>query len=150
MILTVLLIQFHKLNHVTFLTICSMSQLFFFIKCIFIYYLTCYSLNKFKKYCCSFILYRLCLVTYKFFKLQILFFLFCCSLYPGDIYPLTRKPLFVIVDSDNSHAFQYIPRYFGQPVLVLMSPEDIPTCFHGKYCCLIFHQIADCDRILAN
>ncbi|GFV61782.1 protein SCAI [Trichonephila clavipes] len=53
-------------------------------------------------------------------------------LYPGDLYPLTRKPLFVIVDSDNSHAFQYIPRYFGQPVLVLMSPEDIPQSFHDQ------------------
>ncbi|GIX84828.1 protein SCAI [Caerostris darwini] len=53
-------------------------------------------------------------------------------LYPGDLYPLTRKPLFVIVDSDNSHAFQYIPRYFGQPVLVLMSPEDIPPSFHDQ------------------
>lgn len=27
-------------------------------------------------------------------------------LYPGDIIPFTRRPLFLIVDSDNSHAFK--------------------------------------------
>lgn len=47
-------------------------------------------------------------------------------LYPGDLYPFTRKPLFVVVDSDNSYVFQQIPRYFGQPLMVLMSPQDTP------------------------
>ncbi|KAL0121207.1 hypothetical protein PUN28_008707 [Cardiocondyla obscurior] len=47
-------------------------------------------------------------------------------LYPGDLYPFTRKPLFVVVDSDNSFVFQQIPRYFGQPLMVLMSPQDVP------------------------
>ncbi|XP_026670817.1 protein SCAI isoform X2 [Ceratina calcarata] len=47
-------------------------------------------------------------------------------LYPGDLYPFTRKPLFVVVDSDNSFVFQQIPRYFGQPLMVLMSPQDMP------------------------
>ncbi|XP_019059417.1 PREDICTED: protein SCAI isoform X2 [Tarenaya hassleriana] len=28
------------------------------------------------------------------------------NLYPGDIVPFTRKPLFLIIDSDNSHAFK--------------------------------------------
>ena len=28
------------------------------------------------------------------------------SLHPGDLYPFSRKPLFVIVDSDNSSAFK--------------------------------------------
>lgn len=46
--------------------------------------------------------------------------------YPGDLYPFTRKPLFVVVDSDNSFVFQQIPRYFGQPLMVLMSPQDVP------------------------
>ena len=32
--------------------------------------------------------------------------LFCFSLHPGDLYPYTRKPLFVVVDSDNSSSFQ--------------------------------------------
>lgn len=48
-------------------------------------------------------------------------------LYPGDLYPFTRKPLFVVVDSDNSFVFQQIPRYFGQPLMVLMSPQDTPA-----------------------
>ncbi|XP_054275634.1 protein SCAI-like isoform X1 [Macrosteles quadrilineatus] len=47
-------------------------------------------------------------------------------LYPGDLYPFTRKPFFIIVDSDNSFVFQNIPRYFGQPMVVLMSPQDVP------------------------
>ena len=29
-------------------------------------------------------------------------------IYPGDLYPFTRKPLFLIVDSPNSGAFQVI------------------------------------------
>lgn len=53
-------------------------------------------------------------------------------LYPGDLYPFTRRPLFVIVDSDNSFVFQHIPRYFGQPLVTLMSPQDTPPAFHGK------------------
>lgn len=53
-------------------------------------------------------------------------------LYPGDLYPFTRKPFFLIVDSDNSNAFQHIPRYFGQPFLVLMSPEEAPPPFHDQ------------------
>uniref|UniRef100_A0A7N0T7I4 Protein SCAI n=1 Tax=Kalanchoe fedtschenkoi TaxID=63787 RepID=A0A7N0T7I4_KALFE len=28
------------------------------------------------------------------------------KLYPGDLIPFTRKPLFIIIDSDNSHAFK--------------------------------------------
>uniref|UniRef100_A0A1B6EB07 Protein SCAI n=1 Tax=Clastoptera arizonana TaxID=38151 RepID=A0A1B6EB07_9HEMI len=50
-------------------------------------------------------------------------------LHPGDLYPFTRKPFFVIVDSDNSFVFQHIPRYFGQPLVILMSPQDIPSNF---------------------
>lgn len=56
----------------------------------------------------------------------------CSSLYPGDLYPFTRKPFFVIVDSDNSFVFQHVPRYFGQPLVVLMSPQDIPSNFQGE------------------
>nr|CAD7395588.1 unnamed protein product [Timema poppensis] len=53
-------------------------------------------------------------------------------LYPGDLYPFTRKPLFIIVDSDNSFVFQHIPRYFGQPLIVLMSPQDVPSTFQDQ------------------
>uniref|UniRef100_T1J794 Protein SCAI n=1 Tax=Strigamia maritima TaxID=126957 RepID=T1J794_STRMM len=50
-------------------------------------------------------------------------------LYPGDLFPFTRKPLFIIIDSDNSHVFQHIPQYFGQALVVLMSAEKIPSIF---------------------
>lgn len=59
-------------------------------------------------------------------------FVSCCSLYPGDLYPFTRKPFFIIVDSDNSFVFQHVPRYFGQPLVILMSPQDIPPAFQGR------------------
>lgn len=32
-----------------------------------------------------------------------------CSLHPGDLYPFTRKPLFIIVDSSNSVAYKVRP-----------------------------------------
>ncbi|XP_065352751.1 protein SCAI isoform X2 [Cloeon dipterum] len=50
-------------------------------------------------------------------------------LYPGDLYPFTRRPLFLVIDSDNSFVFQHMPRYFGQPLVILMSPQDIPAPF---------------------
>ncbi|CAG9558205.1 unnamed protein product [Danaus chrysippus] len=53
-------------------------------------------------------------------------------LYPGDLQPYTRKPLFVIVDSDNSFAFQHIPRAFGQPMVVLMSPISLPSSLSDR------------------
>lgn len=64
-------------------------------------------------------------------------------LHPGDLYIFTRKPLCVIVDSDNSTAFKCIPRLFGQPLLILMSPEEAPQPFqeqqHGSLFTLFLH-----------
>jgi hypothetical protein len=54
------------------------------------------------------------------------------NIFPGDIYPFLRKPLFLIIDSNNSIAFQNMPNLFGQPFLSLLSPIKIPTVFHGK------------------
>lgn len=54
-------------------------------------------------------------------------------LYPGDLQPFTRKPLVLIVDSDNSYAFQHISRTFGLPLLVLMSPLSLPATINGNY-----------------
>merc|ERR1719210_451166 len=50
-------------------------------------------------------------------------------LYPGDLQPFTRRPTFVVVDSDNSTAFANIPRNFDQPLVVLMSPQEVPSSF---------------------
>ncbi|XP_010272983.1 PREDICTED: protein SCAI homolog [Nelumbo nucifera] len=44
-------------------------------------------------------------------------------LYPGDIIPFTRKPLFLIIDSDNSHAFKAIHgEERGEKAALLLSP----------------------------
>ncbi|KAJ7370142.1 hypothetical protein OS493_034071 [Desmophyllum pertusum] len=48
-------------------------------------------------------------------------------LYPEDLVAFSRKPLVVIVDSSNSHAFRYFPSLFGQPLICLMSPIMVPT-----------------------
>ncbi|XP_037079944.1 protein SCAI-like [Pollicipes pollicipes] len=52
--------------------------------------------------------------------------------YPGDLQPFTRKPLFVIADSDNSVVFQNVPNYFGQTLVILMSPQYVPGPFQEE------------------
>jgi len=52
-----------------------------------------------------------------------------CCLFPGDIFPFTRRPTFLVLDSDNSLAFSSIPHYFDMPLVVLMSPQDVPPTF---------------------
>ncbi|KAF9916205.1 hypothetical protein BX616_004341 [Lobosporangium transversale] len=47
-------------------------------------------------------------------------------LHPGDLLPFTRKPMFLIVDSDNSSAFAEIPRVFNHPFMSLLSPTEYP------------------------
>ncbi|ORX49859.1 hypothetical protein DM01DRAFT_1367959 [Hesseltinella vesiculosa] len=54
-------------------------------------------------------------------------------LYPADLIPWTRKPLCLIIDSDNSTAFyQAIPNLFDQPVLTLLSPTQYPSTIQEK------------------
>ncbi|KAM7535028.1 hypothetical protein Aperf_G00000104282 [Anoplocephala perfoliata] len=50
-------------------------------------------------------------------------------IHPGDLYPYSRKPIFLIVDSDNSSAFKNFRSLFGQPSVVLLSPNTLPTLF---------------------
>lgn len=52
--------------------------------------------------------------------------------HPGDLYLFTRKPLVLIVDSNNSYAFQHMPRHFGMPLLILMSPTEFPAPFNDN------------------
>nr|XP_040053164.1 protein SCAI [Gasterosteus aculeatus aculeatus]XP_040053165.1 protein SCAI [Gasterosteus aculeatus aculeatus]XP_040053166.1 protein SCAI [Gasterosteus aculeatus aculeatus] len=47
-------------------------------------------------------------------------------LHPGDLFPFTRKPLFVIVDSSNSAAYKHFTNLFGQPLVCLLSPAVYP------------------------
>ncbi|KMT08584.1 hypothetical protein BVRB_6g138630 [Beta vulgaris subsp. vulgaris] len=45
-------------------------------------------------------------------------------LYPGDLLPFTRRPLFLVIDSDNSHAFKIIHgSERGEPSALLLSPS---------------------------
>ena len=85
-----------------------------------------------------------------FFLYLFIYFFLCvcssCSLYPGDLYPFTRKPFFIIVDSDNSFVFQHVPRYFGQPLVILMSPQDIPPAFQGTPKTLVFSYVPYLSR----
>lgn len=50
-------------------------------------------------------------------------------IYPGDLYAYTRKPLFLIIDSPNSAAFQNFPYLFGQPFVSFLSPIKLPQMF---------------------
>ncbi|CAA0820702.1 Protein of unknown function (DUF3550/UPF0682 [Striga hermonthica] len=44
-------------------------------------------------------------------------------IYPSDLLPFTRRPLFVIIDSENSKAFKVLSgSEKGEPVAVLLSP----------------------------
>ncbi|KAM4719289.1 protein SCAI isoform 2-T2 [Anableps anableps] len=47
-------------------------------------------------------------------------------LHPGDLFPFTRKPLFIIVDSSNSTAYKNFANLFGQPLVCLLSPTVYP------------------------
>ncbi|KAF9173283.1 hypothetical protein BGX20_003639 [Mortierella sp. AD010] len=53
-------------------------------------------------------------------------------LHPGDLLPFTRKPMFLIVDSNNSVAFADIPRVFNHPFMSLLSPTEYPASIPDK------------------
>lgn len=53
-------------------------------------------------------------------------------LHPADLIPFTRKPLFLIVDSDHSIEFRSMPNVFDQPVMCLMSPIEYPSSVQDK------------------
>jgi Protein SCAI len=44
-----------------------------------------------------------------------------------DLIPYTRKPVFLIIDSSNSHSFQAIPNCFDQVLVCLMSSQVYPS-----------------------
>ena len=63
------------------------------------------------------------------------------SLHPGDIIPFTRKPLFLIIESENSHVFQDITSPFGVPLVIFMSAPEVPSCIQGKVKATLYSQI---------
>ncbi|XP_003578272.3 protein SCAI homolog isoform X1 [Brachypodium distachyon] len=49
-------------------------------------------------------------------------------LYPEDLIPFTRYPLFLVIDSENSHAFKAIHNAEkGEPAALLLSPRIVPA-----------------------
>ena len=58
--------------------------------------------------------------------------LFSSSLYPGDLYPFLRKPLMLVIDSENSSAFAHFPCLFGQPLVALLSPPQMPVALSAR------------------
>ncbi|XP_036418903.1 protein SCAI isoform X2 [Colossoma macropomum] len=53
-------------------------------------------------------------------------------LHPGDLYPFTRKPLFIVVDSSNSTAYKNFSNLFGQPLVCLLSPAVYPKSMQDQ------------------
>jgi len=48
-------------------------------------------------------------------------------LYQEDLFVYTRKHLFLVIDSDNSEAFENIPTIYGRQVMALLSPKEHPA-----------------------
>ncbi|KAJ2492940.1 hypothetical protein IWW37_000944 [Coemansia sp. RSA 2050] len=48
------------------------------------------------------------------------------SVHPADLVPYTRKPFFLIVESESSLAYRDMPNLFNQPLLCLLSPTQYP------------------------
>lgn len=53
-------------------------------------------------------------------------------LYPADLIPYTRKPLFLIVDSTHSTVFGQLSSVFEQPLMCLMSPTEYPSSVQDR------------------
>ncbi|KAI7897571.1 uncharacterized protein BX663DRAFT_565423 [Cokeromyces recurvatus] len=53
-------------------------------------------------------------------------------LHPADLIPFSRKPLFLIIDSDYSTQFKTMPTIFNQPLMCLMSPIEYPSSVQDK------------------
>ncbi|EOA32713.1 hypothetical protein CARUB_v10016016mg [Capsella rubella] len=55
-------------------------------------------------------------------------------IYPSDLVPFTRKPLFIIIDSDNSIVFKNIcGAEKGEPAALLLSPSHAPPLISADF-----------------
>ncbi|KAJ2741566.1 hypothetical protein GGI20_005102 [Coemansia sp. BCRC 34301] len=48
------------------------------------------------------------------------------AVHPADLVPYTRKPFFLVVESESSSAYKDMPNLFNQPLLCLLSPTQYP------------------------
>ncbi|KAJ2797831.1 hypothetical protein H4R21_004164, partial [Coemansia helicoidea] len=49
------------------------------------------------------------------------------TVHPADLVPFTRKPFFLVVESESSAAYRAMPNLFNQPLLCLLSPTEYPA-----------------------
>ncbi|KAJ1725971.1 hypothetical protein LPJ61_005512 [Coemansia biformis] len=49
------------------------------------------------------------------------------TVHPADLVPFTRKPFFLIVESNSSTAYRGMANLFNQPLLCLLSPTEYPV-----------------------
>ncbi|KAJ3270710.1 hypothetical protein HDV01_007466 [Terramyces sp. JEL0728] len=75
------------------------------------------------------------------------------TFFPHDLTSFTRKPMFVIVDSDNSMSFKNFQPAFDRPFLCILSPPEMPVT-KGEYPFISFNNDGVCrfyelDRISA-
>ncbi|CAN8269840.1 unnamed protein product [Cochlearia groenlandica] len=55
-------------------------------------------------------------------------------IYPSDLVPFTRKPLFIIIDSDNSAVFKNIyGEEKGEPAAMFLSPSHTPPLISADF-----------------
>ncbi|KAL9234320.1 hypothetical protein vseg_009203 [Gypsophila vaccaria] len=55
-------------------------------------------------------------------------------IYPSDLLPFTRKPLFVIIDSESSGSFKILSgTEKGEPAALLLSPRSLPPAATGEW-----------------
>ncbi|KAJ2468486.1 hypothetical protein GGI02_003689 [Coemansia sp. RSA 2322] len=54
------------------------------------------------------------------------------AVHPADLVPYTRKPFFLVVESECSTAYKGMPNLFNQPLLCLLSPTQYPISTGGS------------------
>ncbi|KAJ1664871.1 hypothetical protein IW140_003942 [Coemansia sp. RSA 1813] len=55
------------------------------------------------------------------------------TVHPADLVPYTRKPFFLIVESESAAEYKNMPNLFNQPLLCLLSPTAYPNvCSYGN------------------
>ncbi|KAJ2064172.1 hypothetical protein GGI17_001217 [Coemansia sp. S146] len=63
------------------------------------------------------------------------------SVHPADLVPYTRKPFFLVVESESSWAYKDMPNLFNQPLLCLLSPIEYPiTSSSGSIYTFFLHS----------
>ncbi|KAJ2312837.1 hypothetical protein IWW52_004745 [Coemansia sp. RSA 2704] len=73
------------------------------------------------------------------------------TVHPADLVPFTRKPLFLIVESESSLAYKDMPNLFGQPQLSLLSPTQYPVATgSGSMYTFFLHSPAVAFCVLAQ